>query len=217
MALRGMAFLLALVTGPAVRAEEKNTSETARPTIQRRFALKKNRVYAHATGTVPIRNDFYDSLGAGVDAGYYPFESLAVEVRWSWLRTRLSDAALSVKDESGLVPDARAQRMLFMAGARYSFGYGKVLLFESLVVHFDPQLTAHAGIALAESRVLPTVTAGISLVTHLKWGLQAKIDLAAQFQMEDRSRGWVPTLGFLPVLGVGWSPSRSVPSRGAPE
>ncbi|MFB6372347.1 MAG: hypothetical protein ABEN55_04410 [Bradymonadaceae bacterium] len=178
--------------------------QSDRPTIQQRFATKSGRMFAHAMLTTQIRNDFYDSIGLGIDAGWYPSELLGLEARWAYLFSSLSPAAVDVKEETGLTPDARPQHMLMTAGARWSFGYGKMLVMEDSVVHFDPQLTAHGGIALAEKRVLPTATVGVSLLTHFVGGLQAKLDLAMAMQFEQRNRGWVPSFGFMPTLGFGW-------------
>lgn len=175
-----------------------------RPTIQNRFASKSGTMFAHATVTTQIRNDFYDSFGLGVDAGYYPSERLGLEARWAYLFSKLSPAANDVKESTGLTPDARPQHMLATVGARWSFGYGKVLVLEQSVVHFDPQLTAHGGIALAEKRVLPTATVGLALLTHFEGGLQATLDLGMAVQAEDRQRGWVMSFGFVPTIGVGW-------------
>lgn len=198
MTLALVALLLAL---PAVASAQQE-----RPTVQRRFAEKRNSVYAHVTGTAHIRNDFYDSLGGGADIGWYPWESFGLEARALFLETRLSNAAENVKERTGLTPDARPQGMLFTAGGRWSFGYGKILALEKFVMHFDPQLALSGGVARAERRVLPSAIAAFSLLTHFRWGIQVKLDLGTTIQMEKRTdRGWVPTVGFLPVLGVGWN------------
>jgi len=191
---------VALAAGPSAGWAQ----EEERPTIQQRFASKSGTMYAHAMTTTQVRNDFYDSIGLGVDAGWYPGEHLGLEARWAYLFSTLSPAAEDVKEETGLTPDARPQHMLATVGARWSFGYGKVLVMEQSVVHFDPQMTVHGGVALAEKRVLPTATVGLSLLTHFTNGFQAKLDLAAAIQMEHRQRGWVPSFGFMPTLGIGW-------------
>lgn len=188
-----------------VGATPSRAQDSDRPTIQHRFAEKAGAVYGHATLMTQIRNDYYDSVGFGADAGYYPSESLGLEVRWLYLISSLNRAAADVKERTGLTPDARPQHMMMTVGARYSIGYGKMLVGRELIVHFDPQFTTHGGIALAEKRVLPTFKAGLSLLAHFKWGLQAKVDLLGAFQMEDRNRGWVPSFGFVPVFGIGWN------------
>lgn len=197
-----LAFLCGIaIAAPASAAEPSDE----RPTIQRRFAPKKQSVYLHATGTTHVRNDFYDTYGVGADLGYYPWESLGIELRGVFLQTRLSPAARDLQERTGLTPDARPQSLLATLGPRWSLGYGKILAFNSFVVHFDPQLVLGGGVARAESRWLPTGLAGLSLLLHFKWGIQAKLDLNASIQGEKRERGWVPSVGFMPVLGVGWN------------
>lgn len=174
-----------------------------RATIQQRFAQKHKTGYLHLTGTTQVRNDFYDSLGGGLDGGYYWHENWGGEVRLLILRTTLSDAALNVQSQTGLSPDARPQDFMTMAGVRYSIGYGKIQTFDRFIVHFDPQWTFHAGTAFAGGRVIPTMTTGLSLLSHFRFGLQFKIDLAMSTQFERRDRGWVPSFGFSPFLGFG--------------
>ncbi len=176
-----------------------------RPTVQRRFAVKKSSAYLHATGATHIRNDFYDSFGVGGDIGFYPAENFGLELRVLYLDTRLSNAAIGVREQTGLTPDARPQSLFATVGPRWSFGYGKLLTLGRWVLHFDPQLTAQAGIAVAERRVLPSAFVGPGLLVHLMWGIQVKIDLGASIQGEQRDRGWVVTGGFFPVLGLGWN------------
>ncbi len=198
--LAALAAILAFVFSAPVSAQDD-----ARPTVQRRYAPKKQSVFVHGTGTVHIRNDFYDSYGFGADLGYYPWEELGVEARFLLLQTRLSGPAKDVQERTGLTPDARPQSMLLTLGPRYSFGYGKILALRTFVVHFDPQLVLGAGVARAETRWLPSGLVGASLLLHFKWGIQAKIDLNASIQSEKRDRGWVTSVGFMPVLGLGWN------------
>lgn len=175
-------------------------------TVQERFAPKVGRYYAHAAGTVPLRNDFYTSLGYGLDGGYYFSESWGLELRLINFHSSLGQAGRQVQEEHGLVPDLRAPDALFALGARYSAGYGKILSLDRFVIHFDPQIIFHGGIALAEDRVVPTTMLGVGFLTHWSRGIQFKMDLAFSFQMERRDRGWTPSFGFVPLIGIGWSP-----------
>lgn len=179
--------------------------EGERPTVQDRFAEKSQRFHAHLNTAAPIRDDFYHSLGAGLDVGYHFNESLGAELRWLWLQNWEAGAADQIREETGYVPDARPQEMLLSANGRYSVGYGKVLVADDFMVHFDPQLVGGLGGALAEGkRVIPTVTTGLSVLTHFQHGVQAKLDLQAAFQLEKRTRGWVGSVSFVPTLGIGF-------------
>lgn len=177
---------------------------SGRATIQRRFAPKARLLYGTATLMTHVRDDFYDSWGYGVDVGYFYKETMGVELRAMQLRTSLDDAALDLKERIGLTPDARPQKAWLMAGMRYAPGYGKMLMWRRVVVHFDPQLVGHLGAARAEQRWIPTLDLSLSFLTHWRWGIKAKLDLGMSMQLERRDRGWVFSTGFAPVLGVGW-------------
>lgn len=204
--VRHVFFLVAMSIALAASSAPASAQDAAeRPTVQRRFATKKGSIYLHATGTTHIRNDFYDSFGGGADLGFYPAESLGFELRALLLDTRLSNAALDVQERTGLTPDARPQSLIATIGPRWSFGYGKMLTLGRWVVHFDPQLALHAGVARADRRLLPSAVLAGALLVHLRWGIQVKVDLGLTVQGEQRDRGWVVTAGFLPVLGIGWN------------
>lgn len=175
-----------------------------RPTVQRRFAPKDNLLYGTATLLTHVRDDFYDSWGGGVDIGYFAKESIGYELRVARLRTSLDNAAIDLKERIGLTPDARPQDAWLMAGIRYAPGYGKMLMWERFIVHFDPQLVMHLGVARAEKRLIPSADLSFSLLTHWRWGIKAKLDLGMTMQLEQRDRGWTFSTGFAPVLGVGW-------------
>ncbi len=192
-------MLAVMGAGPEVAGAQEE-----RPTIQDRFGTKAETLYLQGTMTTQVRNDYYDSIGVGVDAGWYASETIGLEARWAYLFSALGPAAAEVKNETGLTPDARPQDMLATVGLRYSVGYGKMLLGRDSVVHFDPQIAVHGGVALAERRVLPTGTVSLSLLTHYQYGLQATFDLGVAIQAEHRQRGWVPSVGFMPTLGIGW-------------
>lgn len=199
-------FGVAVFTLPSF-AEE---SDEKGSTIQNRFARKDGTFYVHLTGAMHVRNDFYSVLGLGLDVGYYLAEPFAVEIRGMLLQSSLSEPAIDLKNRTGLTPDTYPQNGLITAGARYSLGYGKVLLFDAYVMHFDPQIFISGGVAFAERRIIPTLLYGVSFYNHFKWGLQFKIDLAGSVQFENRSeRGNVTSFAFMPIFGIGWSTVKS--------
>ena len=193
-----LAIILLLLLAPSVEAAQP-------PTLQQRFAVKRSSIYAHALGTTHIRNDFYNTFGLGLDLGGYVSESVGFEARGIWLNSTLSDAGRSVQEQSGLTPDTRPQDFMVVGGVRWSFGYGKILIGSDWVSHFDPQLTLHAGATVAEARTLPTVLAGMGVLVHFRYGVQAKLDLAMATQVEDRTSGSVVSFSFMPTLGIGWA------------
>lgn len=179
---------------------------TERDTLQERFAPKDGRFFVHGSATALVRDDFYHSIGYGGDLGYYFNERIGIELRVINLHSRLAHAGEKMREEHDFVPDLRAPDALATVGTRISWGYGKVLTLGQFVVHFDPQLTLHGGLMLAERRLVPTTTAGIGFLTHWQKGIQIKLDLQASVHFEQRTRGTIPAVGFLPVFSIGWSP-----------
>jgi outer membrane beta-barrel protein len=200
---RGIAVFLAV--SAMILVPEVARAADDQPTIQDRFAVKENSIYGRVSGLTHLRNDFYSTFGFGVDVGYYPFESFGAELRVNLLDSSLNDAALDLKDRTGLTPDAQPQNLMLLGGARWSFGYGKILLLDSWVAHFDPQLAVHGGVALAETRILPTFLVGPGLIIHFAYGIHVTVDLPVSVQVENRDRGSVTSVGFIPSVGVGWS------------
>lgn len=197
--IKGLTLCLLLCFASVATAQE-------RPTVQNRFAKKSGAISGHVTGSTHIRNDFYDALGIGLDLDFYIGESFGIEVRGILIKSTLSAAALDLKERTGLTPDTYPQFGMILGGARYSIGYGKILMFKNLVVHFDPQFFLHGGVAFAERRIIPTVLYGFSLLNHFRWGLQLKVDIAGTVQFEERTdRGNVVSLGFMPTIGIGWN------------
>lgn len=175
-----------------------------RPTIQYRFASKQKLLMVQPILMTHVRDDFYDSWGFGADVSYFLTERFGLELRALKLQTSLDNAAFDIKERFGLVPDARPQSGWLQLGMRYAPGYGKFLMWKRFLVHFDPQLVLHLGVATADKRYLPTSTLAMSFLTHWRWGIKAKLDLGLSMQFEKRERGWVFTTGFAPVLGIGW-------------
>ncbi|MEM1349634.1 MAG: hypothetical protein AAGI01_13820, partial [Myxococcota bacterium] len=135
---------------PATGVAQQEGRDEDRATIQRRFAPKTNMGYAQGVFTTHVRNDFFSSFGGGLDVGYFFDERWGAEVRVIGLRTQLGRPAQDLQTRLGLVPDARKQDLWAQGGVRWSPAYGKMLWGRKFVVHFDPQLVAHAGIARAE-------------------------------------------------------------------
>ncbi len=210
MAMRpatSLTALLILAVG-LLGSLEAAADDTSRATVQPRFAEKEGRIAAHATFVTLFRDDFYRTVGYGADVSFFLSENLGVELRGHNFHSWLSPTAEGIRDETSLIPDLRAPDALFTGGVRWSWGYGKVLTLDRFVVHFDPQVSFHGGITLAERRVIPTVTPGIAFLTHWRHGIQIKLDLQWTAQLERRQRGWTPSFGFAPLIGVGWSPER---------
>lgn len=204
-----LSFLLAFVMACTFSSDlwAQSLAETGAPaTVQQRFSPKEERVYFHLGGTWLLRDDFYHTLGYGLDLGYHLRENFALELRAFKLHSWLGGAAKELREQQNLLPDLRQPDALFGLGLRLYGGYGKVLTFNRFVTHFDPHLSLHGGITLAEERIVPTAILGAGILTHYRRGVQVKLDLQMLLHLENRLRGWTPALGFLPVLSIGWSP-----------
>lgn len=197
-------FLIPLAIG--AQEVPDDTNPDPRSTVQERFAPKAGRAYLHAAGTYFIRDDFYLTGGYGLDLGYHFDEVWGAEFRIFNLHSALSPAADDLRQSHSLVPTTRAPDALFQFGSRYSFGYGKILSLSRFLIHFDPQFSLHGGIILAEERIAPTFSGGLSFLSHFQHGVQVKLDLHLSLQIERRNQGLTPAVGFLPVLAIGWSP-----------
>ena len=211
----GIAWLL-LIASPARAEEPPSEAEASEPapppppanvgTVQERFAVKAETVSLHLLGAAQFRGDFYHRVGYGASLAYYPWEELGLELRAIGYHAWLTPAAETLRRETGLIPDTRAPIAAVLVGGRISFGYGKIQLGDAAILHFDPQVVVQLGATFAEEdRLLPTAMVGLSLLLHFELGFQAQIDLLATIDLEERNaRGWIASIGFAPVLSVGW-------------
>lgn len=174
-----------------------------RPRVQNRFQPRVHRMSAYVQAGVHIRDDYYDSLGGGASVEYFFTDQWGVGLNYYLLSTTFSDEAETLRDGYGLVPDARPQDSHLTLSALWGLGYGKMLTLGE-VVHFDPIFSAHIGVASAEARTLPTLKLAFSPTFLLKYSLSVRLDLGLTIQMESRSRGWVLTSGFMPMISLGW-------------
>ena len=174
-----------------------------RPTIQNRFAPREGAIVFFLGGGGHIRDDYYTSLGGQSSISYFFNDRWGMEMRVGYLWTSLSDEALKLRNQTGLVPDARPQSLGWSVGAQYALGYAKILM-GSTVMHFDPLIMVHLGGAHADERILPTAVLSFSPTFLFKYGLRFRLDLGLSIQYESRDRGGVLTTGFMPMLNVGW-------------
>jgi outer membrane beta-barrel protein len=170
--------------------------------VQPRFAEKAHRWQLFVGAEYLSRNDFYNSPGMRLGAAYYPVESLGVELQLSHFWSSLDATAEDVVQNLGAVPNSRPPTWLGLAGARYSVGYGKILV-AGLVLHLEPQVFAHAGIHDYGGDVQPTGDVGLGLLVFLTSHLFVRIDVAMTVDREVRSDQPVMVIGSLPALVVG--------------
>jgi hypothetical protein len=106
-----------------------------------------------------------------------------------------------VRVQTGFLPDSRRERATVAAGGRWAFGYGK-LLVRGKVIHFDPELAAHAGVHITDGSTGPLLDVGLGLGAWIGRHVEVRLDLPILFEGEERS-SWTFVLGFAPALGFG--------------
>jgi outer membrane beta-barrel protein len=186
---------------PAIHEPAPRPQPAAR--VQARFAEKADRVLVFAGAEYLDRGDFYNCPGARVGATYYLRESLGLEVQLSHYWSSLNATAQQVAQMLGALPDSRPPTWLGLLGARYSFGYGKILVGRAAVIHFEPQLFVHGGLHDYGGDVQPSGDAGLGLLVFLTPRVFTRFDLAVTLDRESRSDQNVAVLGALPALTFG--------------
>jgi len=194
----------AAVAAPAPPAVIREPAPRPQPAarVQARFVEKVHRWQLFAGGEYLARGDFYNSPGLRLGAAYYPYESLGLEVQLSHYWSSLNASAEQVVQTLGAVPDSRPPTWLGLAGARYSFGYGK-LLVAGAVIHLEPQGFAHAGVHDYGGDVEPTGDFGVGLAVFPRPRLFIRADFAVTIERETRSEQAIAVWGALPALSVG--------------
>jgi hypothetical protein len=172
--------------------------------VQTRFATKMKNTQLFGGAEYLSRGDYYNSPGVRVGATYYPYESLGLELQVSHYWSSLNASAERVKELTGYIPDSHGPAWLFLAGGRYSLGYGKLMVGGmGSAIHFEPQGFVHAGMHVADGDIGPSGDFGLGLLVFLTPKMFARIDAAIVYEREDRSGNPVGVWGTLPSLSVG--------------
>jgi hypothetical protein len=172
--------------------------------VQQRFALKAKLIQIFGGAEYLSRGDFYNSPGLRLGATYYLREPLGLEVLLAHDWSSLDSAAVQIEAKNGLLPDSRPPGWRAMVGARYSIGYGKLMVGGlGGVVHFEPQAFLHAGIHDNGGEIGPSSDAGLGFLVFLTPRFFARVDAAVTLDFESRSGTTIGVWGALPALGVG--------------
>jgi hypothetical protein len=172
--------------------------------VQSRFATKAKQGQLFGGPAYLSRGDYYNSPGARVGGTYYPLESIGVELQISHYWSSLNAAAERVKRDAGYIPDSHAPAWMFLAGARYSLGYGKLMVGGmGSAIHFEPQAFIHAGLHAYDGDVGPSSDLGLGLLVFLMPKMFIRIDAAIVYEREDRSGTAVGVWGTLPSFAFG--------------
>jgi hypothetical protein len=177
---------------------------TAELRVQNRYAYNASAIHLFGGVDYLERRDFYISPGIRLGATYYLRESLGIEVQASRYFSTLNQAALQVEHQYGVLPDSRAPGWLCVAGLRYAFGYGKMVLGGvNRAIHFQPQALLQGGLHVEGSTVGPSGIAGFGLLVHATRHAFVRLDGAMTVEREARVTGSTTVVGFLPSLVVG--------------
>jgi hypothetical protein len=172
--------------------------------VQQRFAEKAQHAQILAGADYLARGDFFVSPGARVAAAYYPIEALGVELQVSHYWSSLDAEAQRIRNTLGAIPDSHAPEWLVLVGARYSIGYGKLMVGGlGGAIHFEPQAFLHAGMHDHSGDLGPSVDAGLGFLVFLTPKLFVRADGALVFERESRSSEGVSVWGVLPSLSIG--------------
>jgi hypothetical protein len=172
--------------------------------VQSRYAQNARTLQVFGGIDYLERRDFYVSPGVRVGATYFVWESLGLELQISRYFSRLNLAGLQVEQMLGVVPDSRAPTWLLVAGGRYAFGYGKMMIGGlGRAIHFQPQALVQAGAHLHDGALGPSALAGVGLMVNATPRWFFRLDGGLTVEIERRVTGTVTVLGFLPSLVSG--------------
>ena len=172
--------------------------------VQQRFAVKANEVQLFGGAAYLSRGDFYNSPGLRVGGAYYVLESLGLELQLSYFWSSLDATAEQVRMTTGTLPDSHAPGWLAVVGARYSIGYGKLMVGGlGGVIHFEPQAFVHGGVHDNDGDFGPSADFGLGFLVYLMPRVFLRADVSVTLDWETRS-GQIDTVwGTLPALSVG--------------
>ena len=186
------------------RFDEPAPRPEAAVRVQQRFALKAKQVQIFGGFEYLSRGDFYNSPGLRIGATYYVLEPLGLEAQLAYDWSSLDATAEQVKTDTGLLPDSHPPGLRAMVGARYSIGYGKLMVGGlGGVVHFEPQAFLHGGIHDNGGEIGPSTDAGLGFLVFLTPRFFARVDAAVTLDFESRSGTTIGVWGALPALSVG--------------
>ncbi len=199
--MRAAPLMLLALFGGTARAEE---APIVTQRVDRRFVQKTGRAELSLGLGYLARGDFYQNVGLEGTFGYWLDESLALEAQAALYHAGDTDATDQVRRDLGFVPNAHREQSSVTVGGRWSIAYGKALVGQETVVHFDPQVFGHVGLHSAEDAIGPMADFGLALGARPQRWLELRLDVAIVLQAEERRDGWAPLLGFKPLVSVGF-------------
>lgn len=187
--------LLTLVSASSSLAKDVDTA--AKATVSQRVMDNANTVHLLAGPAWLTRFDLLQSPGLTVQATRYHSRTSAWDiVSLTGFFTYTPGPTQRVREATGYVPSSRRPRVHLATGMRYAWGYGKLLIENNrTVLHFIPEVAAHAGVLWTDEGVHPAVDASAALRVRLWEGVEVAASLRALVSFEE---GLV--LGVMPSL-----------------
>jgi hypothetical protein len=149
------------------------------------------------------RGDLRVNPGVSADVAWYPEETLGLDLISTTLYfSTLSETALRIRKERGLLPDSQKPVLRLMTGGRWAFAYGKLLVEDAgAVVHLDASLGAHLGLLITDQAPNPGMDLGLAVQAVIagRWLLWADLSFLLSYESRTESSissGPHGTLGF---------------------
>ncbi|MDP3279321.1 MAG: outer membrane beta-barrel domain-containing protein [Deltaproteobacteria bacterium] len=144
------------VGGPEVRAQLRPMSERIFA-VQQIYALRNRRFELQPTVGVSLNDPYVSHTGIGLAANYWITNVLAVGANFMFNQpfNGRSDVDLRSSRSIGLVVPINEYQLLAQANFTYVPLYGKFLMFNRFIFHYDFYLTA--GLGVTRTRPIPVV------------------------------------------------------------
>ncbi len=148
--------------------------------VQKKLILKAGRLEVAPAFSVSLNDAFFQKLGLGVAATYWPADNLGLFVDAYYLTTLETQNTRSAK--KALVATLIESRLRFLAAAGFQWSpiYGKIAWFGQDIIHFDMFFSAGFGVV--------GTTTGEHIATTFGLGQRFLVNrfLALFFKVEDR-------------------------------
>ncbi len=198
-------FLYAQEPNPQIAPQQSDIYPVPqRHTIQNKFFSLDKAIITGFSIVSHQRDDYYDSLGLALSLSYFWNEQNGISFKWMNYWTDLGSEAEPLRKNYGFTPDAAPQHHWLLLGWERSLGYGKILFNGSQILQFDQLISINTGIATADQRIIPTVLLTFSPTFYLKNLFKIRFDFGFDLQIENRTRGYVLSSGFVPGITIAW-------------
>ncbi len=170
-------------------------------TVQERVLVKADTLAVSAGGTWLERGDLLSSPGVSLGMTYFWDETFGIDyLEGAYYFTRERRTARELSEATGWRQSRERPRYSVASGARYAFGYAKLLLEGTgTVIHFSPELAAHGGALFTDAGARPMADVAL--------GVRARVEdwlvLLLEYRLTGSAEPEGLVLGRRPTLAVG--------------